>query len=379
VRVEVVRPHELGPAQVERWHEFQHQDQELAHPFLSPEFARAVGSVRDTARVAVLEDGGEVVGFFPFERLRLGLGRPIGAGLSDCQGVVHRRGWSWRARELLSSSGLASWRFDHLVASQAPFAPYHRRVHESWMLDLSDGYDAYLASRRAASKTLVKTLERKARKLEREVGPLRLTCDLAAGEALRTLMAWKSDQYARTRAVDAFRDRSLVALLEHLVADGGSWCQALIYTLHAGERLAAVDLGLRSPVILSSWFPAYDPALALYGPGHLLLLRTAEAEARRGTALLDLGRGHEEYKPRYASTTRAVADGSVERPVPVGVAAAGAGLPRRVFRRYLGGTAVAPVLRRTLGAAAARGQQLRVARRQRGAARRTCAETTQEG
>ena len=57
----------------------------LANPFLCPEFAVAVGSFRPGARVAVLADGPEIVGFFPFERRRLGVGVPIGAGLTDCR------------------------------------------------------------------------------------------------------------------------------------------------------------------------------------------------------------------------------------------------------------------------------------------------------
>lgn len=65
---------------------------EYANPFLSPEFAIGVGRHRGGARVAVLREGGEPVGFLPFERNALGVGRAIGLGLSDCQALVHRPG-----------------------------------------------------------------------------------------------------------------------------------------------------------------------------------------------------------------------------------------------------------------------------------------------
>ncbi len=64
----------------------------LANPFLSPEFTVAVGRQRPGARVAVLADGPAITGFLPFERRRLGLGVPIAAGLTDCQGLIHAPG-----------------------------------------------------------------------------------------------------------------------------------------------------------------------------------------------------------------------------------------------------------------------------------------------
>jgi hypothetical protein len=50
---------------------------------------------------------------------------------------------------LLRSCGLAVWEFDHLLASQAPFAPYHASLEPSPIMDLSAGYAGYLEERRA--------------------------------------------------------------------------------------------------------------------------------------------------------------------------------------------------------------------------------------
>ena len=46
----------------------QARSESLANPFLSPEFTIAVGRVRPAARVAVLTEGPDTTGFFPFER-----------------------------------------------------------------------------------------------------------------------------------------------------------------------------------------------------------------------------------------------------------------------------------------------------------------------
>ena len=87
----MVHPSELGPGELTRWRQL-HGHPELANPFLAPEFAVGVGRVRPSGRVAVLEEGPEVVGFFPSEWGPFRVGRPIGAGLSDCQGLVHAPG-----------------------------------------------------------------------------------------------------------------------------------------------------------------------------------------------------------------------------------------------------------------------------------------------
>lgn len=107
MRVSVVRPGELGPDDIASWRAMQSSTPSLANPFLSPEFTVAVGEFRPSARVAVLSDGPDVVGFFPFERGRLGAGMPIAAGLTDCQGVIHAPGLEWDARELLRACRLS--------------------------------------------------------------------------------------------------------------------------------------------------------------------------------------------------------------------------------------------------------------------------------
>lgn len=43
MKISVVRPGELGPAEVSAWHAMQRSDPAQRNPFLSPEFAAAVG------------------------------------------------------------------------------------------------------------------------------------------------------------------------------------------------------------------------------------------------------------------------------------------------------------------------------------------------
>ncbi len=194
----------------------------LDNPYLSPEFAIAVGRFRPGARVAVLTEGQSITGFFPFERRRLGIGVPICGWLTPCQGVIHAPGAEWDPRELLRGCRISAWRFDCLIADQKPFMAYHSVVAPSAMIDLSSGFDAYYDKLRAKSPRFCKEIARRARKLEREFGELRVVADSRDTGVLHTLLAWKSEQYRRTSHVDRFEQRWLVELLEVLRAGRGN-------------------------------------------------------------------------------------------------------------------------------------------------------------
>src|SRR5215468_8487022 len=110
MRVLLTRPGELGLSEVREWRAMQRATPSLNNPFLSPEYAMAVGSLRPESRVAVLTEGSRTIGFFPFERRRFRTGVPISGWLSSCQGVVHAPGAEWDAAQLLGGCGLAAWK-----------------------------------------------------------------------------------------------------------------------------------------------------------------------------------------------------------------------------------------------------------------------------
>lgn len=162
VQISVVRPDELGPAEVAAWQGMQIRDPAQGNPFLSPEFAASIGRFRPGARVAVLSDGGCVTGFFPFEKRRLGVGVPIGAGLTDCQGLVHEPGFEWNALDLLRGCGVSAFYFDHLAQEQRPFGNWVAATAPSPVIDLADGFAAYQAKLNTKSPQFLKDLARRA-------------------------------------------------------------------------------------------------------------------------------------------------------------------------------------------------------------------------
>lgn len=313
--MQVVRAGELGDREIEAWRELRAKSGSPANPFMEPEFTRAVAEVRPRARVAVVWEGPEPVGFFPFEKGLLGHGRAIGLGVSDCQGAVLRPGLTTSARRLLRDCGLVSYEFDNLEAGQRVFPPSGGAgAHASPVIDVGEGYAAYLDVLRVQSPKFLKTTLAKERRLGRQAGELRFVFDERDPAALRTLMDWKSAQYRRTGRRDRFAKEWINALVRRLHELRTPGCSGLLSVLYAGERPIAAHFGLRSATVLSCWFPSYDPEFAKFSPGLILHLRMAEAAAAAGIGMLDLGRGAAEYKDALKTGELTVYEGSVVRP-----------------------------------------------------------------
>jgi len=311
VHTRVLRPGDLGPAERDIWDAFLRADPSLASPFLTPEFALAVDGARDDARVAVVEDAGQPVAFLAFTSADDGTGAPIGATVCDAQALVAREGFEWDAPELVRSAGLTSWSFDHLVATQQPFARFHRELHASPLVDLASGHDAYLAAVRARSKDVLAQVARRRRKLGREVGDVVVEWQTDDATALDTLFAWKSAQYRETGVWDRFDQPWIVDVVRTLATTASDRLTGLLSTLRAGERVVAVHFGLLGHDRLVWWFPAYDADFGSYSPGLILLLDLVAEAAARGLTLVDLGRGEHHYKLRVANGAYAVAEGVV--------------------------------------------------------------------
>ena len=331
MKVSVALPSELDRSHLDRWGDFQMADQRLANPFLSPEFALAVGRARPTARVAVLEDGHHVVGYFPHERDWLGVGRPMGVGISDAQGVVHGPGVQWDVHELLAGARLAVWEFDHLLAYQSSFAPYHVTSALSPVIDLSAGFDRYVAGHRHRAKEVRRT----ERMLEREFGEVTFSFQVEDRSCLRLLMRWKSAQYRRTGRSDRFANRTIVQVVDDLMESRAPGCEGTLSVLRAAGQPIALRFGLRSHRTLFGWFPAFDLAFAKYKPGSQLLWKVAEAAAAHGVERVDLGKGHEPYKQDFKNADVPLAEGWVERPTVVARVRGVQRAPRRLVTDFV--------------------------------------------
>jgi CelD/BcsL family acetyltransferase involved in cellulose biosynthesis len=313
MQISVARPGELGLDEIAAWRSMQRATASLANPFLSPEFSIAVGNFRPQARVAVLYDGPEIVGFFPFERRGRGAGVPIGAGLNYCNGLVHAPSADWDPRELLRACRLSVWQFSNLVADQRPFERYTSTVYPAPFMDLAGGFEDYQKNIQMRSPKFLREMGRKARRLERDVGELRFVLDSCGISELRTLMAWKANQYYRCTQLNFFDRPWVVGVMDQLLNTRNDHFHSLLSVLYAGDTLVATDFGLRCGHLLAAWFSAYDLRFSRESPGMLQHLRMAEQAAGLGVQFIDMGAGPEPYKETLKSGDLCVGAGIVAR------------------------------------------------------------------
>lgn len=311
MHLEVIHGGEIDRALAERWFQLQRCDHRLASPFLCSHYVYSVAATRDDVFVGLMHEGdGRPVGIFPFERAGRS-GRPVGGPLSDCQAVIAPPGVQYDANELIAGCGLAVWDFDHLLTFQQPLKRFHFRVDASPVLDLSKGFEAYIAQRNASGTNQIKQIQSKCRKLEREVGPVRLVVHESDEFVLRRLRRWKSRQYKQTRVVDVFSYKWTVALINRLCRVQTHGFSGVLSGLYAGDRLVAAHFGMRSHRVWHWWFPAYSPRYAAYTPGLILLLKMAQAAQQMNLDTIDLGNGRERYKRRMATGSIEIARGWV--------------------------------------------------------------------
>jgi CelD/BcsL family acetyltransferase involved in cellulose biosynthesis len=316
MRIEVSSLGSLSAEHRAEWGAMQKACIALWSPFLSPEFAVAVGRVKPRARVAVMSEGGVPLAYFPFERSRFRKGRAIGAGVSDCQGIVHRPNTCWNPHELLRACEIDSLEFDHLASGQKSFWPFVTRTERSPIMDLSGGFGAYLERLRGGAKSAF----RKYRQLKRDYEGVRFEYGSQDESALTALMRLKSAQYRRTGHRDPFERAWIVELVRHLHRTHSDGATGILSVLWAGGAPVAAHLGLCSDRILAGWFTAYDPAFRKYSPGAVSLMLMAQAAAERGIEQIDLGKGANAQKERFKTGDFVVAEAQVSLRTPLAMA-----------------------------------------------------------
>ena len=310
--IELLPASELRAEHVESWLRLQRANPRLDSPFLRPEFTALVDEVRDDVEVAVLRENATVRGFLAFHRGAGNVGQPVGGELADLQAIVGGESWSLSAAELLEGLGLVAWHFDHLVHPQQPFTEHCQYLDDAPYIDLAEGFAAYRESRLESGSSLWPQLRRKARKLERERGPVRFEYHVESEELLETLLRWKSEQLRRQGLADVFRFDWARQLTRRLVRAQSIGFAGVLSALYVGEEPVAAHLGLRSGPVLASWVPAYSERYGRYSPGALLHLELAREAAERGVRRIDLGRGENRLKTQLASGAVPLAVGSVD-------------------------------------------------------------------
>ena len=299
------------------WSAAQAAEPRFDSPFLSPRWAQAVARAQGPAgqiKVAVQYDAADAPAAFLAVRKRGSTAMPVGAPMSDYQAVVTRKGFQADPRAMLTALGVSRYDFCHMQADDPAFQGHGRGRCTSWVVEVADGYAAYEAERKAAGVGALKDIDKKRRKVEREVGPARFTALSESRADFEALIAWKRAQLAATGQTDLFKTPWVMRLIEELLETRDPDFGGGLYTLHLGDELAAVHFHLRGGGTIHGWLIAHDPKFERYSPGLLLfqdILRSLDSGPYRR---LDLGAGDYRFKRELSNRQQDVMFGFLGAP-----------------------------------------------------------------
>ena len=242
--------------------------------------------------------------------------------------VVDVAGQRFRLMRLSSGRLVTEWPFMDFVSPLATRAPAEPLGYLPWAAqgEISDvdwktapaeetlpapfvrwerfaNFESYVlwATKRAGHLGPRDSVKRKHR-LEQSLGPVRFVFDDASPAAFAQCLAWKSGQYRATGLKDMFADGRNVRFFAAMRERGLVFLNAL----WAGERLVAAHLGARWERHCYCWIPSYDPELARFSPGRILLETLLEHSHREGDVEFDFLIGDEPYKWHYTDQARRV-------------------------------------------------------------------------
>lgn len=314
MRIDVVAPGELSQEDISTWRALQKTSSILESPYLSPDWVLACAAVdgpdRRGARVLVVRDGERAVGFMPV-RLGSTTALPVGSPLCDYQALVAEPNLKIDPRDFVRALPVSRFDFNHLLDCQPALRPFEQGGNDSQIIDISEGYEAYAAGRKAGGSDILKDTAKKRRKLAKDHGEPVFAAMSTDVKDFDTLIEWKRAQYRATHQTDIFEAHWPLELLKNLFARRDGDFGGALFTLHVNGVMAAAHFALRGPGIVHAWFIAHDHAFAKYSPGVILIDDILRWGAENGLRELDLGPGDYRFKFQLANEQRRVGYGYI--------------------------------------------------------------------
>ncbi len=287
-------------------------------PFLTPEFAIAVGAVRQDARIIIARDHNGQIGILAVHQCLGGYARPLAAPMSDHQAFITEAGFAADITDILKAAGLGALPFTALNDPKGQVCHQPTANTVSHLVDLRAGSAPYFTRQGKIHGRHFKKMRQRARAAQRDHGTVELVLDSQREEDFAFLVQHKRAQYRRTRKGDVLASRWIPALLRHLWQEGGR-VRVVLNMLYLGGKPAAAEIGLYCEGTYHSWIAAYDPAFSRYSPGLLLLEGVIQNARKLSISQIDLGAGHDHYKKYYANdeimlgTAKVLGEGVVAR------------------------------------------------------------------
>jgi CelD/BcsL family acetyltransferase involved in cellulose biosynthesis len=301
LEADLVAPDALSDADVAAWRALQAAEPAFASPLLSVDFARAVGAVRDDARVAIFRRGGRTIGFLAHHRRPGGFARPIGAPFCDYHALVAARDAALGPGEALQAARLGALRLSGLIDPFDAFGAAVTTRTAGHRIVLETTSEAYLDGLWRGSGNRLKNYRRYRRALEKAAGRIRVVGDDRAPAAFEQLIAWKREQFARTGLHDFLAVPWAAALMRGLFDDRTETFGGQMLSLYAGEKLVAAHFGARQGGWFHPWISAFDPDLRAHSPGTVHQVEAIAAMSGLGLTTYDLGPGEDHWKAQFTN------------------------------------------------------------------------------
>ena len=151
---------------------------------------------------------------------------------------------------------------------------------------------------------MLKDIDRKRRKTERQIGPCRFTGMSPSSTDFQTLIALKRTQLKQTNQTDIFAASWTMNLIEALFERREPDFGGALFTLHIGDRLAAVHFHLRGGATVHGWLIAHAPEFERYSPGLLLFQDILKWMAGGPYSQLDLSCGDYRFKRELSNAAQ---------------------------------------------------------------------------
>ncbi|MCA9178115.1 MAG: GNAT family N-acetyltransferase, partial [Planctomycetales bacterium] len=287
-------------------------------PFDSPLLCLAnlelLEQVRGDIFVGVARENGRPVAMMPYCKVR-SIAKPYAGPLCDLQVVLTARGVKVDGKQLLRGLGLSAAHFNaHLMRPDSPFTRHCVTRGVTPYIDISAGFEVYRDQRRKAGSDELKESMRKARKIQRDLGPLRFEPRDTDTQVLRQVLRWKSDQLRSRGAFNAFMVPWIRQVLERSIVSQHKEWKGMMCSLRVGDELIAGAVGIRNRHVFHGWVTAFNPSplYRRYSPGIMLLAQLLQHCDALGIRRIDMGGGDEAFKSSFQSGGFAIGEGGLD-------------------------------------------------------------------
>ncbi len=310
----------LSDNDVLAWRELLQVSAPLGNAFVSPTFAAAAAKVYGRVEACFIESSSGLAAVFPYQfptafAAAARAAVRVGEEMSDLFGVIARPDFRCTPQELLAWADLNYIYFTHLEEAQLDLGLSGEKPEGGLRIRLPHGGAAYLEDLRRSDPKFSKDTERRLRKAAQELGESRFCLEEPDPAAwLPRVLAEKRAQYLRTGHDDWLAPPGRSKLLEILSHVREPDCSPIVSTLAFGDTWAAIHFGLRAGRTLHYWFPVYNPALASYAPGRLLLHHIIANADQGGIEIIDRGSGESQAKRDFPSERHMFYSGVWYRP-----------------------------------------------------------------